>query len=79
MREIYSTILPIAYTTQKDKPGIYVVDSPEEVRKAIKTIEKTIETLERKRDRFEIHEAYLIRRQRERGMSQGNLFGGEIK
>jgi len=74
MRKIYGAILPIAYTTQKDKPGIYVVDSPEEVRKAIKTIEKTIETLERKRDRFEIHEAYLIRRQRERGESQMSLF-----
>ena len=75
MREIYSEILPIAYTTQKDKTGIYVVNSPEEVRKAVKTIEKTIETLEKKRDRFEAYKTYLIRRQRERGESQMNLFG----
>ena len=75
MRGIYGVILPIAYTTQKDKTGIYVVDNPEEVRKAIKTIEKTIETLEKKRDRFEDYEAYLIRRQKERGTGQMNLYG----
>ena len=77
MREIYSEILPIAYTTQKGKTGIYVVNSPEEVRRAIKTIEKTIETLEKKRDRFEVYEAYLIRREKERGTGQMSLYGGE--
>ena len=75
MREIYSVIFPIAYTTQKGKTGIYVVDSPEETQKAIETIEKTIETLEKKRDRFEDHRTYLIRRQRERGENQMSLFG----
>ena len=79
MRRIYSQLLPIHYTSDKEHPGIFVVDDPGEVQKAILTIGRTIETLEEKKRRFEDFEKFLIRRQLERASGQRRLFEEELR
>jgi len=72
MRDIYSHF-PFLGCCNK---GIYVIDDPEDAGKKIRMEESRRDSVDEKIEMLKQHKAYLIRRQKERGMSQGNLFGG---
>jgi len=72
MRKIYSIFPYVGWC----KEGIYIIDSIEEVDKSIQTETRRRDSIDENIEMLKQHRAYLIRRQRERGMSQGNLFGG---
>ena len=71
MRDIYSRF-PFLGCCNK---GIYVIEDIEEADKKIQMEESRRDSVDEKIEMLKQHRAYLIRRQRERGESQGNLFG----
>jgi len=59
--------------------GIYVIDDPEDAGKKIRMEESRRDSVDEKIEMLKQYKAYLIRRQRERGESQMNLFEGEVR
>ena len=81
MRRIYNSILPMAWC----RKGIYVVDDPEEIEKAIQTRESTKEAHEKAIVKLKEYKTFLIRRKREEErrkeamrLGQLNLFEGRV-
>jgi len=71
MRDIYSHF-PFMGSCNA---GIYVINDPEDAGEKIRMEESRRDSIDERIEMLKQHEAYLIRRQKERGMSQGNLFG----
>lgn len=66
MRRIYNTILPVAWTSGEDgRKGIYVVDDPDEVDKAIKTRKSTIAAHEKAIDNLKKYKKYLVQKKKD--------------
>jgi len=71
IRIIYKKTIPVLWCNR----GIYVSDNPLEVDEVVRAETSRKDAIEENIEVLRQHKAYLIHRQRERGMSQGNLFG----
>jgi hypothetical protein len=72
MRNIYSQF-PFLGSCNK---GIYVIDDPEEAEKKIRMEESRRNSVDDKIELLKQHKTFLIKRERERGAGQMNLFRG---